>query len=672
MRSRIALLLAVAALAGCRAGDSTRPEYLNGSPSFLIADATHSNGNPDFFFLPPMAPDPTGSAKFDAGAFNANLKPTVKICALAGTTAPGGDCSSYLVQANINAPSGEAYHYNWSVPNAAQVFYRIEVWVDETRLGYADVQTSDRPQDLKNVDANALVTAKDGSTLPIKFRVERYALPCDAPGAGPLCTSKTVNLLAGGTVHTDIGGDDAGVIIKPGSGATTHTITVKSCADLNPRVTDLKTFGPCISVTATPALPPAGLIQAATVYICAVIPEVEALGGEQHDRVTMHKYDPGVLMALPHAQACGAPPTTLTSLLGALKRGSFKKAAAQAVAMLAPKVLNAAPRRLDVGAGGEALDFSDFQFALPSKFTIVAGNNQTLPSGSVLAVAPKVQVTDLGGDPVVGARVRFASSPAACAALAAGAGTESGTGGFVESAATWTVAAGSNTIAVACGRGIAGSDNNGPRPGEDDPFQPISHHFDESASDGPAVTVLTGSVAFNATGVAFTYGTELVGRADNAYTTYGPYAGNSGPELLPSAWSSLAGSAGSQAPFRENTSGCGAAGPIASSFTFSLGADLYLKRTVVLPVDGKLVATMWIDNDLRVWVGDDEKTATIPTGLNSSYAAPWWKHENCVNDGNAVLTVPLKAGTYTLGIRARDRGGNAYFDMKVVLNAPTP
>src|SRR2546422_4199858 len=40
-----------------------------GGPAFLISDGTHSGGNPNFFFLQPLVPDPSGSPNFVVGTF---------------------------------------------------------------------------------------------------------------------------------------------------------------------------------------------------------------------------------------------------------------------------------------------------------------------------------------------------------------------------------------------------------------------------------------------------------------------------------------------------------------------------------------------------------------------------------------------------------------------------
>jgi hypothetical protein len=681
MRSRIAALLVLAALAGCRAGDSTRPESLNGSPSFMIQDGAHSNGNPDFFFLNPIG-EPSNNPKFEQGAFNPNLKPTVTICALdaatdaavnAGTLCKTTGPNPYSSTQTISAPTGQAYVTSWNAPVSSDIYYRIAVSVGTKPLGFADVKTASKQSDLKDVNTNTFVPLQDGGNLPIKFRIERYAL-CEVPGTGP-CASETIILGDGGDVNTKIEDEDAGVIIKSGSGTSTHTITVAECDDLNPEVTDLKTFGPCVSVTADPVLPETGLLKEAIVYICAVIPEVEALGEAQHDRVTMHKYDPGVLKAIPHAEACGSQTASNGSLkgfYGAMKRGSFKQAGRQALAMLAPKTLNAAARRLDVGAGGEAPDFSRFQFALPSKLTIVDGNNQVAAPG-VLPINPKVIVTDLGGDPVAGATVRFTTE----------AGCTNGTtvttlaDGFAS--APWTIVAGANSER-ACGRGLAGDDNNGPRTvpplGPVDPFQPLSIALGDG-SDGDAIEVLTGSVMFSATGS--TLPNAPIAFGSGGYNTYGPFANTIGLGDAPAGWPSPTGGTsptiGGTAPFLGVYGGCTVTSGFVGSATFPENTDIFVTKSFNATIaGGTLVATIRVDNDVRVWLDGTELTYTMPPTANG-YFDQWttlfWKHDNCADDAPPVLTVTgLAAGPHTLSLWAHDRGAVGYLDVQIVVTPP--
>jgi hypothetical protein len=668
MRSRIAAFVVLAALVGCRAGDSTRPgETFYGSPSFDIKDGANTNGNADFFFLPPMAANPVGSAKYDASQFDASLSPTVRICPEVGP------CSSFAATLQDGS-----YKYNWTAPaNAGTATFRVTVLLGTTELGFADVKTASKQNDLKDVDKTSYVTVLNGQTLPIKFRIEANAM-CLATNAD--CVTKIVNFNNGGTVNKEIGDDDAGVIIPPGSGTTTHKVTVAPCADLNPEVTDLKTFGPCVSVTADPELPPGGLLQASIVYICAVIPEVEALDEPQHDRVTMHKYDPGVLKAIPHADACGTSTASIGSLkgfYGALKRGSLKQAGRQVVGMLAPKTLNAATRRLDVGAGGEALDWSRFQFALPSKLEIVAGNNQSAVAGSTVT-GLTVRVVDLGGDPVVGARVRFNATSEGCEALGNVVGTLSadGTGalgvGEVSTSLALSATPGSNSLA-ACGRGIAGTVINGPRAGVD-PFQPLALFLGDG-SDGVEVTVLTGSVLFSATGTPALPNAPIA-FGSGGYNSFGPFSGAVTP---PAGWPNPAPGTssiiGGTAPFLGSYGGCTITTGFNGNATFPAFTDIFVTKAFNAPVGGTLVATIRVDNDVRVWLDGTELTNTMPQTANGIYAwwdnPSFWKHDNCADDAPPVLTVTgLAAGPHTLSLWAHDRGEVGYLDVQITVTPP--
>ena len=185
------LPLAALALAACQrenpAGLQT-PEHA-GPPSFLIADGAHGGGNnPDFFFLPPMVPNPNQSPNWDADAFDPNLAPSVSICELNATTEAqvnaGAPCKPGEVTYTFGGSSptsvalrGDHYQLDWVVPNSANVFYRIKVKVGSIQLGFADIETAANQKGLRNVNTGDLVTLTEGQTLPIKFRIESGALP---------------------------------------------------------------------------------------------------------------------------------------------------------------------------------------------------------------------------------------------------------------------------------------------------------------------------------------------------------------------------------------------------------------------------------------------------------------------------------------------------------------
>src|SRR5262249_57834489 len=85
--------VAVAGLVACRTDSTLQPNQP--SLNALIVDGAHA-GNPNFFFLPPLAPSPVGSPNYDAGKFNALLSPFVEVCELSADPrlVPLADCVS--------------------------------------------------------------------------------------------------------------------------------------------------------------------------------------------------------------------------------------------------------------------------------------------------------------------------------------------------------------------------------------------------------------------------------------------------------------------------------------------------------------------------------------------------------------------------------------------------
>jgi hypothetical protein len=553
------LCLALLVLSACRGQDAMTPSVTTpSSPLTYKSDGNNHGGNPDFFLLPPLARDPSGSPNYNPGASNVSLTPSVDICALdvSGTT-------QAQMQASINASTAckgalafsatlgavnvsrgilddndidllhfiathypsltePYYHIGWKVPMTASLgsstpptFYRVKVRVGSKLLGFADVESINNFAQLFNVTTGEFVPLTGGLWLPINFRIERYAL-CAIPGVGP-CTSQTVDLNTGGTVQTVIdpatGSLPSGITIAAGSlksgTSSTTTITVESCPDMNDRAIDLPTFGGCVRVTANPALPDGGLAVAATVFNCnvsdvSVLPVVA--DHDQADRITLHKLDEipsgdgvrQVITALPHAPACGpqtAAGGSWRGMFAALRQGRVRSVVRELGAMLAPKPAYAA-MMIDLGGGGFTVDCcSDFQFALPAKAEVVPSTDkQVAPWGSLLPVLPTVKVTDLDGKAVSGARVRFSATNGSVSAASAVTGVD----GLAQTA--WTIGNASQNALVASGRGIAGTDFSGPRDGVD-PFQPIQSHFDPLFTGvAQQVSVRTGSVTFTATG----------------------------------------------------------------------------------------------------------------------------------------------------------------------------
>ncbi|HVT40628.1 MAG TPA: hypothetical protein VHE78_16415, partial [Gemmatimonadaceae bacterium] len=456
MIRRAVVLTSLIALAGCKVADSFKPKSAapRPAPAFAISDGAHLSGNPDFFFLPPMVKDPSKNPNFDKGAFNGKLSPVVDICQVDATTeaavnagAPcktGGYFASFQLSPRNVESGGQQdaqregeneneterenraephYHLKWKVPESEVKFFRIAVRVGFKRLGTADVERGDDSGELKDVNTGDFVHLEDES-LSINFRIENRAL-CAPPGPGTSpCTSEVVNLASGGTVTITLpkSTGPSGIQIPPQPGKPSVNITIQTCQDLNARgAIDLPTFGSCLRITADPPLPPGGFNPKATAFICDLNvpfgPGGVVLSRAQEDRITLHQLDVNgesqTVKALPHAGGCPvggvAAAASLGTFLHSLAHGQWKNAGAQAAALLGPKPLYAY-RFLDQGGGGLPDGLSDFQFALPAKMLKSAGDNQTARPGTALPVDPTVLVSDLGNEPVRGARVRFTTS----------------------------------------------------------------------------------------------------------------------------------------------------------------------------------------------------------------------------------------------------------------------
>jgi hypothetical protein len=163
---------AALALLGAACADLENPAAPIGVAASSLSDATHG-GTPGFFWLPPMVKNPGA-----AGAFDADLDPTVTICVWSGTA-----CTSPLAEyTRAGGTGGEAvkvsdshYHVNWHTRqfslSEAQV-YRIRVSVGTRDLGHADVRVVANGAAARGVDAGQYVAVVNGQTLPVKFRIE--------------------------------------------------------------------------------------------------------------------------------------------------------------------------------------------------------------------------------------------------------------------------------------------------------------------------------------------------------------------------------------------------------------------------------------------------------------------------------------------------------------------
>ncbi|HWP36166.1 MAG TPA: PQQ-binding-like beta-propeller repeat protein, partial [Gemmatimonadales bacterium] len=178
----LAMLTALASCAG--------PDRVVDPPSLAISDGA-TGGNAHFYFLPPLVPRPSPT-----GVFDPTLEPIVRI------TANG---SPLMDLPATPSAADEHYHVNWHTNGAGlnpRVTYRLTVLAEGVALGFADVIVLPNGKGLKNINTGEYVGLADGRTLPIKFRIEKGAIP-----EGALLWS----FVSGGTTSSPARGPDGSI-----------------------------------------------------------------------------------------------------------------------------------------------------------------------------------------------------------------------------------------------------------------------------------------------------------------------------------------------------------------------------------------------------------------------------------------------------------------------------
>jgi hypothetical protein len=187
MLQRPAFLVAVLVVtAACVDQPTSHLSSLNAD----ISDGAHG-GNANFFFLPPVAPDPGPGAGNDA-----TQSPVVVICQW-----DGASCVTTLATYTMDLATttttqpgksetvrlgDDHFIVNWHTEDFAldpALTYRICVKLNDVELGFADVDLVSSGRDL-HVVADGYVGVLDGRTLPIKFRIEPGALGAGGGNCG--------------------------------------------------------------------------------------------------------------------------------------------------------------------------------------------------------------------------------------------------------------------------------------------------------------------------------------------------------------------------------------------------------------------------------------------------------------------------------------------------------
>ncbi|MBE0591469.1 MAG: hypothetical protein IH616_03605, partial [Gemmatimonadales bacterium] len=213
---------------------------------------------------------------------------------------------------------------------------------------------------------------------------------------------------------------EGGFVVEDGQGGTTVVRAITVVAELcqlpdTALPIDLPQFGNCLDIRSEPQLSMdpqnPGLSDPAIVAMCSAEDPTFGLAAEQWPYLTLHRYDEGhPVVALPHASwECPPDPIPVEGhggWLGFASRG-WNSLAKQ----FAPRPLFADARPvMHRGPAGPTEFFSWFRMALPAKMEALEGDGQLALLGTAVDTAPAVLVTDLGDNPVSGARVTFTPS----------------------------------------------------------------------------------------------------------------------------------------------------------------------------------------------------------------------------------------------------------------------
>lgn len=415
----LGVVVAVVGLAACRNDSTLQPNtpILNA----LILDGAHSNGNKDFFFLPPLVANPVGSPFYDAGKFNAHLAPVVEVCEL---TAPDvaslatSTCKSPTLRVfgpakmSLDA-SNEQYQLNWdtksSLLNAAS-FYRIIVRgaAQGTILGTMDVDPV--LGGMKNAKTGDVYVFQDGRTLPIKVRIEQGAFGSSNSNDRIEQVVPTVLPATGLDITTNSG--FAGAHFSNGwlpAGFDQVVVIIERIAP-NCLNTPFEQLEGCYRFRTDPDLHGIGPDGTDVLFAIPVVAGVcfqfpgdighgndhpfellrsEEIAGVVTPAVSLLDEKPVPFL---HCDGFGATPPSIGAAVRSGRIGDIAKAGLYAVTHALGRVLQpTALHAVDFGAGGSTNEFSRFGYARRAAMTVTAGNGSAAPVGTTVDAAVQVQ-----------------------------------------------------------------------------------------------------------------------------------------------------------------------------------------------------------------------------------------------------------------------------------------
>lgn len=417
--------VAVVVLSGCRDNSPVQPNQVP-PINAMIFDGAHSNGNKDFFFLPPLVTSPVGSPNYDAGKFNAHLAPTVEVCELNDNPilVPGTDCHSLVFgPAMMSLAAGsEQYQLNWDTkasPLIATNFYRIAVRGSArgTALGFVDVDPV--LGGMKNVKTDDVVQFQDGRTMPIRVRIEQGAF--GASNASDQVEQVVPNILPVTGLDVTTNTKHAGAHFTNGwlpsvNGTQLDQVVViierlpitNGATCLN---TSFEQLEGCYRFRTDPDLHGLGPDGTDLLFTIPVIAGVcfqfpSDIGNEtnQHpfELYRSEEIEGRLVPAVPLLDERAAPflncgdfgptPPSIGAAFRSGRLGDIAKAGLYAVTHAIGRVIQpAALHAVDLGAGGSTNEFSRFGYVRPASMSVTSGNGAVAPAGSTVQASVQLQ-----------------------------------------------------------------------------------------------------------------------------------------------------------------------------------------------------------------------------------------------------------------------------------------
>jgi len=321
--ARIVVVAAAAAFVVTCTETTTSPRLVQ-PPALAISDGA-SGGNPDVFFLPPLASTPHGGS-YGVRPPNPNLNPFARVCTLNATEAvqppaadlrcqdaPGSVASLPLVY------GGGSYSVNWKTsdtPLDTSAMYRIGIFVGRVQLAFRDVDPDPGPPSGACKTSDAFCQFQNGSNMAIKVVIQTaavcFALNPTFDADNEPCATATLD--PSGSLSLSNLGVTSGL-------DTTATINMQPCnGDANydfrtAGLVDLPTFGHCVQINNLE-----NYLAIGTATLCEAISQAQAAGltEAEIERMTVHRNsgDMGddMVYALPHGDAADC--STLSQNVG--------------------------------------------------------------------------------------------------------------------------------------------------------------------------------------------------------------------------------------------------------------------------------------------------------------------------------------------------------------------